>query len=159
MRRLPILVAAIVLVAAGCQDDDGSFPTATQPGRGALAIEVKPNPIVAHRVSGDQYDFPFAIALREVGGVTVDIDRVSIDVRAFGGIKMYTETLDRAEIARKGYPTRVNAGEEIRYQLNPRKDVPSDMLFGSVYADLLVEGTDVNGQKAKAETRVTVERK
>ncbi|HEY5610056.1 MAG TPA: hypothetical protein VIL97_02515 [Thermoanaerobaculia bacterium] len=158
MRRLSILIITmILLIGASCQNGDSSR-TMTQPGRGALALEVAPNPIVAQRVSGDKYDFPFTISLREVGGVAVHVDRVSIEVRGPGGIRFYTEILDRAEIARKGYPTSIEAGGQIRYQLNPRKDVPSDLLFGSVYADLTVEATDGNGEPARAQTRVTVER-
>jgi len=158
MKRLPILITMMVLLAAGCQTDSSTGRTMTQPGRGALALEVVPNPILAQKVSGDKYDFPFTIALREVGGVAVNVDRVSIEVRGPGGIKLYTESLDRAEIAQKGYPTSIEAGGQIRYQLSPRKDVPSDLLFGSVYADLIVEATDVNGEPARAQTRVTVER-
>lgn len=151
------LVAVLALLTAACGSSGGPSPQASLPGRASLSIVVEPNPIIARPVSGGTYDFPFAIALRETGGVAVSIDRVSMEVTTLGGsLRLYDTSYDSAEIARMNYPTSVAANGEIRYSLNPRKEVPDERLFGGVEADLRVDGTDTNGNRVFATTTVTV---
>lgn len=150
------IVAALLPIA--CSSGGGGTTTGdVSPGRGSLQLVVDPNPIIATRVSGNTYEFPFEIVLRETGGVAVNVDRVTLNVTALG-MNLYSETMDRAEIARRGYPTSLPAGGEIRYRLSPRRDVESDALFSAVSADVVVEATDVNGNSANARTTVTVRR-
>jgi hypothetical protein len=152
-------LAVISLVAAFCSGGGGgNSQPVVSPGRAALEIFVEPNPIVATKVSGNTYDFPFAIGIRERGGVPVEIQRVGIEVLTLGTISVYERTYGREEIVRLGYPTAVNANGEIRYRFTPRKEVPDDRLFGAVTADLWVEGTDAGGDQIRATTRVTVTR-
>jgi len=143
---------------AGCGGTGGSTTPVLVPGRAALQIFVEPNPIVAQRVSGDTYDFPFEIGIVERGGVSVEVQRVGIDVIGLGAIRLYSQTFGREEIIRRGYPTSIPAHGEVRYRFNPRKEVPDDRLFGGVSADLFVEGTDANGNAVRATQRVTVTR-
>lgn len=155
MRTIPALALAAVL--SGCAGG-GAAPPSTQPAdsaRGELRITVDPNPIVAYPV-GDRYDFPFTIALRETGGSRVTVERVGIDVLALGGLKVHSEELGAAEIERRGYPRTVAANGEIRYTLTPRKQVPDERLFGSVWGELWAEGTDAAGSPVSTRTRVTI---
>lgn len=156
-----ILFSSLILLTVACSSsgsgDDTTEPVTT-PGRAALEIEVVPNPIEAKLVSGDTYDFPFAVTVREVNGVTVNIDRVSMDVLALGALPVHREEFDRAEIAKRGYPTSVRGNQEIKYAFTPRKEVTDDRIFGSVSAELRAEGTDVNGNRVTATTSVTVRR-
>lgn len=127
-------------------------------GRAQLEVFVEPNPIVARPVSGNTYDFPFEIGIRERGGVPVEIQRVGIEVIGLGIINLYSKTYGRDEIRRLGYPTSVGAHGEIRYRFNPRESVPDERLFGGVAAEIFVEGIDANGQAVRATARVTVSR-
>jgi hypothetical protein len=159
MRLRLLTLAAISLIATFCSGGSGgtSQPVVT-PGRAALEIFVEPNPIVATKVSGNTYDFPFEIGIRERGGVPVEIQRVGIEVLTLGTISVYSRTYGREEIARLGYPTAVRANGGIRYRFTPRKEVPDERLFGAVTAELWVEGTDAGGDRVRATTRVSVTR-
>ena len=141
-----------------CAGGRGSIPSESVPGHGAIQIQIAPNPIVATKVSGDTYDFPFEVIIRETGGRPVTISRVSADVLALGGIRVGSESYDAAKITSLGYSTRVPANGELRYRFNPRRSVGDDRLFGSVSAEIRVEGRDDQGAPATAGTTVTVRR-
>ncbi|HVS30787.1 MAG TPA: hypothetical protein VMS98_04960 [Thermoanaerobaculia bacterium] len=128
------------------------------PGQGAIQIQIAPNPILATRVGGETYDFPFEVVIRETGGRPVTINRVSADVRALGGIRVGSESYDATKIASLGYSTTVAPYGELRYRFNPRRSVGDDRLFGSVSAEIRVEGRDDQGIAATAGTTVTVRR-
>ena len=156
-----VSLALLIPFLAGCGSSGGTSAggPATLPGRAALQITVDPNPIVARSAGGGQYEFPFVIALRELNGLPVSIDRVRMDVYALAGsLRVYEASYSRDEIARMGYPTSVEGGGQIRYTLNPRKEVPDERLFGGVEAVLRVEGTDSAGNSVIDEERVTVRR-
>ena len=160
MRRLALasLAFALVLTAACAATQAPSLKTATVPGHGTISITVTPNPIHAEKFTGDQYDFPFEVVLRETGGHPVTIGRITADVKALGTISVANETYDTARIAALGYATTIPPDGELRYRFNPRKSVPDERLFGNVAADVTVDGTDDTGAPAQARTRVTVER-
>ena len=146
-----------MLLAAFCGGARNAPPTAVL-GHGAIRIEIVPNPIVATKVSGDTYDFPFEVVVREVGGRTVDVTRVSADVYALGGIRIANESYDAARINSLGFATRVPANGELRYKFSQRREVPDERLFGGVTAEIRVEARDDSGTPATASTTVTVRR-
>lgn len=158
MKRL--LLIPIALTLTFCSSGGGSTTdrVITTPGRGAISVEVVPNPIVATRVNGETYDFPFEVIVRERGGRDVEIDRVSADVVALGSIPVADESYDAARIRSLGYSTRVPANGEMRYRFAPRKSVPDDRLFGSVSARLTVTGHDDSGAPTSSSVDVTVRR-
>jgi hypothetical protein len=155
MRRITLLCSLIVLAAcsSGPQSD-----TTSVPGRGALAVEVVPNPIRATLVSGTTYDFPFEVILRETGGRPVTVTSVTATVHALGGFAVAREEYDADRIRSLGYGTTVPANGELRYRFAPRKEVPDERLFGGVSAQLTVEGADDGRTPASASTTVTVTR-
>ena len=151
-----IIVASLVALLVGCA---GRAPRSTSvPGHGALSIQVIPNPIVAKKVSGSTYEFAFDVILRETGGHPVDVDSVSANVLALGGIQVASETYDANRIRSLGYSTRVAPNSETRYHFSRRADVPNDLLFNGVTADVKVEGHDETGTPTTAATRVGVTR-
>lgn len=150
-RLIPIL---IVLVACS----SGSPGTISTPGQGAIAVQVEPNPIRATQVSGDTYDFPFEVVVRETGGRPVNVTRVTVNVTALGGLNVHRESWDADRIRSMGYATTVGANGERRYRFAPRKEVPDDRLFGGVNAQLIVEAADDSGSPTTASTSVTVTR-
>lgn len=152
-RFLPFLLLLTFCAGGGAPS---SAPSVT-PGRGALTIEIIPNPIVATRVSGDTYDFPFEVVIREIGGRPVDISRVSAEVIALGSLKIAEESYDAARISALGFVTRVPANGELRYRFAPRRSA-DERLFSGVSADIRVEGRDAAGNDAFARTSVTVRR-
>ena len=159
MKRLTLI--AILLTLAGCSSGGngaGSSSPAAAPGHGAISIQITPNPIVATKAGGDQYDFPFEVVVRETGGRAVTINRVSADVLALGTIRVASESYDAARITQLGYPTTVPAGGELRYRFNPRRSVSDDRLFGGVSAEIRVDATDDSGAPVTARTTVTVTR-
>jgi hypothetical protein len=163
MKKTVAAICAIVLLPLFARCSSGGGASAggpvTLPGSAALQIDVDPNPIVARSAGGDYYEFPFVISLRELNGLPVSIDRVRMDVYALGGaLRVYDASYSRAEIAKMGYPTSVEGKGQIRYTLNPRKEVADDRLFGGVEAVLRVEGTDSAGNRVVDEERVTVRR-
>ncbi|HVT45996.1 MAG TPA: hypothetical protein VMT00_16585 [Thermoanaerobaculia bacterium] len=157
MMRSRILAALFAAAALDCTSTGSQAPPVIE-GTAAVAMSVVPNPIIANHVSGSVYDFPFSIALREVGGASVEIEEVSIDVTALGGLRVYSQSYDADEIRRRGYSTSLPARGEIRYEFNPRKDVPDERLFSAVSAELSMRGRDSGGAVTSARTNVTVRR-
>lgn len=158
MHRFALVPLTLLLTFCSACTRTPSMQPATLPGHGAISIEILPNPIVALKAPGNQYDFPFEVVLRETGGHPVTVSRVSADVKALGGIPVANESYGAAQITKLGYSTLVPANGELRYRFNPRKSVPDDRLFGNVTADLTVDAADDTGTPAQARTRVTVRR-
>ena len=159
MKRLAILpILLLTFCASGGGAGSPSTEPAVAPGRGAISIEIVPNPIVATRVSGDTYEFPFEVVVRETGGQRVTIDRVSADVLALGAIRVAQESYDAARINSLGYATAVPARGTLRYTFHPRKQVDDERLFGGVSAEIRAEGRDVSGNEVTARTTVTIRR-
>jgi hypothetical protein len=152
-------IASLLLLAAACSSPrPGTGSTTSLPGHGAISIQIIPNPIVVTHVSGNTYDFPFELVVRETGGRAVNVDRVSADVYAVGGIRVASESYSAADIRNLGYPTSLAANSEVRYRLAPRKSVADERLFSGVYAELHVDATDDTGTPTRATTTVTVTR-
>jgi hypothetical protein len=157
--KQPLSFAAIALMLLGCATpNSGASRTASTPGHGAISLSVQPNPIVARKVSGTTYEFPFDVAVRETGGRGVTISSVSVDVYALGGVRVGSDSYDAARIASLGYATSIPGNGELRYHFAPRKDVTDDRLFGGVYGEVRVSASDETGTPASASTRVTVTR-
>lgn len=155
MRRL--LAFSLFLFTAFCAGSPGAGTQGSPvPGRGAISIEIVPNPIQARHVSSTTYDFPFEVVVRETGGRPVVIRRVSAVVKALGGLEIARESYDAAKIQSLGYSTSVPAGGELRYRFSQRHSVPDERLFSGVSADLTVEGSDDGGAPVNARTTVTV---
>lgn len=151
------LLIPLLLLAAACSSGPGDSVTAA-PGHGAIAIRVVPNPIVATRVSGDTYDFPFEVVVRETAGRPITVTRVSVTVVGPGGLTLGNDAWDADRIRSMGYGTAVAAHGELRYRFSPRRSVPDERLFGSVAAELRVDAVDDTGTATSATTRVTVTR-
>lgn len=151
--------ATVLLVCACSTGTPGTTQTSSTPGHGAIALSVVPNPVVAHNVSGNTYDFPFDVIVRETGGHPITIQRVTADIYAsVGGIKIGSESYDAAKIQSLGYSTSVPANGELRYHLAPRKNVQDDRLFGGIYGDVRTDATDDTGTPTSATVRITVTR-
>jgi hypothetical protein len=152
-KLLPVLLIAVAACSSAARDG-----ATTAPGQGALTIEVIPNPIVARHVSGDRYDFPFEVFVRETGGRPVTVTRVTATVRGPGGFAVGGDSWDADRIRALGFSTTVNANGELRYRFSPREEVPDERLFGSVSAELRVDAVDDTGRETSASTSVTVRR-
>ena len=150
---------ALVLIALLIGACSSAQPGVTSvPGQGVVAIEVIPNPIAATPVSGNTYDFPFEIVVRETGGRPIDVRHITATVSFGGGLTLGRESWDAEHIRSLGYDTRLVANSEQRYRFTPRKEVPDERLFGGVSAELKVEATDDAGTATSATTVVTVRR-
>ncbi|MDP9360477.1 MAG: hypothetical protein M3P29_03390 [Acidobacteriota bacterium] len=158
MKRL-VIIALVLLPFACATPRPGTTKNSSTPGHGAITLTITPNPVVATNVGGNAYEFPFDVVVKETGGHPVMIDRVTANVYAGGGIPVATESYDAARIQTLGFATAIPAKGEIHYHFNPRKDVPDDHLFSSVYGDVRVEATDDNGSRASTTTTITVKRK
>ena len=146
---------AFVLLLAACSSSQPPATTAAT-GHGAISVQIVPNPIVAKSVGGDKYDFPFEVIVRETGGRPVTIERVSADVYALGGLPVGNESYDASKIRALGYSTTIPANGELRYRFAPRKSVPSENLFGSVSAQVRVQGVDDTNTPTTGAVNVTV---
>lgn len=155
MRRLALALTMIALAACG-----GGPRTSVQsvPGQGAIAVQVEPNPIVATLVSGETYNFPFEVIVRETGGRPVNVTRVTATVKGFGGMTFANESWDADRIRAMGYSTSIGANGELRYRFAPRREVPDERLFGGVTTQLTVDAVDDAGSPTSASTVVTVTR-
>ncbi len=150
------LVSLLLLSIVACQSTSRSGVPAI-PGHGAISIEVAPNPIVATRVSGNMYDFPINVVVKETGGHPVNITRVSVVVYAPGGFPVARDSFDANKIRSTGASTTIDAHSEARYHFTQRKEVPDERLFNGVSAELRVDATST-GTATNATTRVTVTR-
>jgi hypothetical protein len=131
--------------------------TTSVPGHGALSVQVVPNPVVARQISGDMYELPFEVIVRETGGSAVEITQVSATATLPGGFTVDIDEWDAARIRSMGYSPSIPANGEIRYRFAPRREVP-ETVFNGVTARLLVEGRDASGTPTTASTTVTVTR-
>jgi hypothetical protein len=157
MKRFAII--ALVLLPLACATPRaGRTKSTSTPGHGAIKLTITPNPVVATNVGGNTYEFPFDAVIKETGGHPVTIDRVTANVFAAGGIPVATESYDAAKIQSLGFATAIQAKGEIHYHFAPRKDVPDASLFGSVYGDIRVEGTDDNGARTSTTTTMTLKK-
>ena len=155
MRRLSLL---LVLLLAFCKSPQpGTSRTASIPGHGAISISIVPNPIVATQVSGNTYDFPFDIVVRETGGRAVTISRVSATVYGVAGVQLASESWDAARINAAGYVTNLPGNGELRYHFAPRKSVPNE-IFNGVRAEVRVDAFDETATPTSATTVITVTR-
>ena len=155
MKRVATFALLILILAACSGARSGTIST---PGQGAVAIEVIPNPIVAIRASGDTYDFPFEVVVRETGGRPINVTRVSATVYGPGGLSLGNESWDADRIRSMGYSTAINANGELRYRFTPRRSVGDDRLFSTLSAELKVEAVDDTGAGTSAKTVVTIRR-
>ena len=154
MKRLAII--ALVLLPLACATQRGGTKSTTTPGHGKITLTITPNPVVAMNVGGNTYEFPIDVVIKETGGHPVTIDRVTANVFAAGGIPVASESYDAAKIKSLGYATMIQANGEIHYHFVPRKEVPDDRLFTSVYGDIRVEGMDDNGARTSTTTTITL---
>lgn len=148
----------LLFLATFCAGGRGTVGTASLPAHGAITIEIVPNPVVATRVSGSTFDFPFDLIVRETGGHPVDITSVSATVFGPANIQIGDETYDAARIAQLGYPTHVPANGELRYHFDPQRGVTDERLFTDISADIRADGRDETGAATTATTRVSVRR-
>lgn len=155
MKATVFAAALLLLVSCGGGPRSG---VSSVPGQGAITVQVTPNPIVAQRVSGDTYDFPFDIVVRETGGRAVNVTRVTVTVYGPGGLSLGSETWDADQIRARGHNTGIGANAEVRYHFAPRKSVPDDRLFGGISAELRVDAVDDTGAATNARTVVTITR-
>lgn len=151
------VLALALLLAAAC-GGGGQSGVTSLPGKGSIDVRIDPNPIRATRVSGDTYDFPFEVIVRETGGRPIRIERVSATVNGPGGFALARESWDAERIRSMGYATTLGANGELRYRFSPRKEVPDERLFGGVSAQLLVEAVDDTNSPTTASTNVSVTR-
>ena len=152
-KGLPFALLIALAACSGAQTGMTSIP-----GQGAVAIDVVPNPIVATRVSGNTYQFPFEVVVRETGGRPVTVRRVTATVSLGGGLTLGRESWDAEQIRAMGYDTSLSANSETRFRFSPTREVPDERLFGGVSAELKVEAADNTGAAINATTVVTVSR-
>ena len=153
----PFLAAFLAMVLAGCassrpaEDDAASIPQ-----QGRITVAVRPNPIVARQVSGENYRFAFDVVINEVGGLDVEIQKVTLDVRAIGGLRIGNVSYDEAEIRAKGFDPTIKASSERIFRFNEVKPVGDERLLPAVTAELTVESIDAKGTFSTARTTATV---
>lgn len=147
---------AFLLALAGCS---GESDTPTGPGRGSITVAVTPNPIVALRVAGmsGTYDFPFEVALSEIGGQTVTLTALHVDLKALG-VRILTKTYDASYLQGRNYSPVIPAGSTVRYSFNPREEAPDAAFSSNVEADIRIEGVDDKGNAVRQTKTVSVRR-
>ncbi len=155
MKRVSLL---LLLVFATCRTPAPGSRAISLPGHGAISVQVVPNPIVATRVSGNSYDFPVDVIVRETGGRGVTVSRVSVDVYGPAGVRLGSDSWDAGRIAAAGYSTNLPGSGEVRYHFAPRLSVPDERLFGRVSAQLRVDAYDDTNTPTSATATVTVTR-
>ena len=154
MKKLALPLLFLLAACGGGSSQSGTRPV---PGHGAISVEIVPNPVVARRISGETYELPFEVVVRETGGRPVEITQVSATANLPGGLSLPLESWDAARIQSMGYRTTIPANGTLRYRFTPRREVP-EAVFGGVTARLLVEGRDDTGAEANAATTVGVTR-
>lgn len=156
MKNLVIGLALLATLAACSQAPrDG---VTSVPGRGAISVRVEPNPIVAKHVSGNTYELPFDVVVRETGGRPVNVTSVSVTVFFTGGLSLGRESWDADRIRAMGHDPSLGAHAEQRFRFNVRREVPDERLFSGVTAELRVDATDDTGAATSATTSVTATR-
>ena len=153
-----IALAAVCISLTYCASPTNPTQAPIEPGQGALSLAIDPNPIVAVRVSGDTYRFPFDIRISNPGILPVQIEEVGMEVTALGGLPVHSESMTASEIEARGYPSRLAAGETLSYHFEPTEEVPDDRIFGGVSAVLTVTGGDSSGKRITSSERVSVTR-
>ena len=139
----------VVLLLASC----ASRPQVA--ARGAISLEIDPDPIIAIQTGVDEWLFPFEVEIRETGGVDVTIDTVVIRVH-LNSVRIYQETLRSDDLQRLGYPRHLAAGRLFRYQFDPSRTIPDPGLISRIEAELDVRGRDSGGRSVSASRSVSL---
>lgn len=149
MRSCSFILALVLITACGAVAPERVAPVAG----GALLLDIIPNPIVAYPLGGDLFEFPFDVAMREVGGRDIEIDAIRVEIK-LKGLPIFAQTFDETELTRRGYPAIVPAGGLVQYRFSPRREVPGELLFDQVSARITISGLDQNGRRSEASTTV-----
>lgn len=151
--RGPTIALLILLLTVACS---GTTEVLDDSRRGQLSFDIYPNPILARRVEGNIYEFPFDVSVREVGGVDVEIVGLQVDVFFLSGVRIFSQPYGPDELSRRQLPTKVLAGSNLQYSFSPRREIGSEILIRGISAEIIVEGIDAQGRATEARTRVTV---
>ncbi|HXI13650.1 MAG TPA: hypothetical protein VNM92_13555 [Thermoanaerobaculia bacterium] len=151
-----LVLSALALTLAGCS---GGSDTPTDPGRGSLRVVVTPSPILAQKVPGTSrtYDFPFELALTEMGGRSVTLSSIILELKALG-IPVFTRKYDVAYLRERNYSPLIPASSTVRYSFNPRDEAIDAVFSSTVEADIRAEGMDDLGNAVRQTTTVSVRR-
>jgi hypothetical protein len=125
------------------------------PVRGHLVLDTNPNPLVAHRVGDDLYEFAFDIIMREAGGVDVRIEDFTVEALAFRTMVVRSQTFPATEITGRGYPASIAAGKYLQFHFVKRWNIPHALL---THASLHVVAhtIDANGRRDTTDARIGV---
>lgn len=151
--RIGSAAAVFALLAVSCS----SVPPPNSPVRqGEISVAIEPNPIVATPADDGKWVFPFVVQVSETGGSNVQIREVRADVIAFGRLRVHQERMTAEEIAERGYPTSIAAGETIRIPFTVRRSIADASLLESVQAEITIEARDEAGRAISANTSLRV---
>ena len=139
-RLLIVTLSTIGFVSCASQAPMGA--------RGRVVVSIDPDPIVGFPVSGG-WEFPFLLEIQEVGGVDVDLERVSIRV-FLSGTKLYEVSMEAEDLDAKGYETALVAGTAVFYHFEPWQVVPNPKLLSRIVVELEIRGRDGFGRRVKA---------
>ena len=152
-RAVPRLLAVLLLVSA-CA---GVVPESVSvPARGQIELEIQPNPVLARRVEGETWTFPFEVVLREAGGVDIEIEEIRAAV-TIAGVAVFTQVVDPEEAERRGYDMTLEAGGVLHARFSPTRRVPDSRLLEMARAELTVVAIDRYGRRSQASRTVRVD--
>ena len=146
-------MALAVLLFAGCGSIAREEPRAI---RGRLVLETVPAPLVARALGEDVYEVAFDIVMREEGGVDTRIVDFTVDAIALGGIIVRSETHPAAFIESRGFPSRVGAGEYLRFSFRKQWRLPSQLLLSGAALRVTARTVDANGARDESTFRTEV---
>lgn len=148
-----VTLAALALLLIGCDSLPKEQPTIL---RGRLVLEVEPTPLVVHRVADDLYEVPFAIVMREAGGVDVEIESFTVEAIAFRTMTVKSETHPAVFITSRGYPAAVAAGKYLRFEFVKRWKLPTRLLLSGARLHVIARTKDRDGRRDVSEVTIPV---
>lgn len=147
---------AFVLLLGGCSGDGEELKTISQPGHGAVAIAVQPNPIVVRPAGGEHHDVVFDVLVTETAGYAVEVQQLVLHVQ-FAGANAYTLHYGVLDLQARGPTTSIPARGQVSFHFDARTRIPSKFALGALSGDISVVASDAAGAQAVAQIGIGID--
>lgn len=145
----------LVVLLGGCSGGDDGLKTVSQPGHGAVAVAVLPNPIALHPLGGELYNVVFDVQVTETAGYAVEVQQLVLHVQ-FAGANAYTLRYGVLDLQARGSTTSIPPRGQVSFHFDAKTKIPSKFALSALSGDLSVVASDAAGAQAVAQIGIGI---